>query len=186
VTSVANRTSPVARGKWVLENLLGTPPPLPPPNVPPLDTDAAAKQPASVRERMEEHRKNPVCASCHKIMDPIGFSLENFDLIGQYRVKDGDTVIDPSGQLVDGTKLDGPASLRNALLGRSDVFVRTMTEKLLAYGTGRALKYYDMPVVRAIDRDAARNDNKFSSLIVGIVKSDPFQMKTKQQQETKQ
>jgi hypothetical protein len=181
VTSVANRTSPVARGKWVLENLLGTPPPLPPPNVPPLDTDAAAKQPASVRERMEVHRNNPVCASCHKIMDPIGFSLENFDLIGQYRTKDGDTVIDPSGQLVDGTKLDGPASLRNALLSRSDVFVRTMTEKLLAYGTGRALKYYDMPVVRAIDRDAARNDNKFSSLIVGIVKSDPFQLKVKQE-----
>jgi len=182
VTSVANRTSPVARGKWVLENLLGTPPPLPPPNVPPLDTDASAKQPASVRERMEQHRGNPVCASCHKIMDPIGFSLENFDLIGQYRTKDGDATIDPSGQLVDGTKLDGPASLRKALLSRSDVFVRTMTEKLLAYGTGRALKYYDMPVVRAIDRDAARNDNKFSSLIVGIVKSDPFQMKLKQQE----
>jgi hypothetical protein len=186
VTSVANRTSPVARGKWVLENLLGTPPPLPPPNVPPLDTDASAKQPASVRERMEQHRGNPVCASCHKIMDPIGFSLENFDLIGQYRTKDGDAVIDPSGQLVDGTKLDGPASLRNALLSRSDVFVRTMTEKLLAYGTGRALKYYDMPVVRGIDHDAARNDNKFSSLIVGIVKSDPFQLKVKQQQEIKQ
>jgi hypothetical protein len=186
VTSVANRTSPVARGKWVLENLLGTPPPLPPPNVPPLDTDASAKQPASVRERMEQHRGNPVCASCHKIMDPIGFSLENFDLIGQYRTKDGDAVIDPSGQLVDGTKLDGPASLRNALLSRSDVFVRTMTEKLLAYGTGRALKYYDMPVVRSIDRNAAHNDNKFSSLIVGIVKSDPFQEKVKQQQEIKQ
>jgi cytochrome c551/c552 len=186
VTSVANRTSPVARGKWVLENLLGTPPPLPPPNVPPLDTDASAKQPASVRERMEMHRANPVCASCHKIMDPIGFSLENFDLIGQYRTKDGDAVIDPSGQLVDGTKLDGPASLRNALLSRSDVFVRTMTEKLLAYGTGRALKYYDMPVVRSIGRDAARNDNKFSSLIVGIVRSDPFQLKVKQQQEIKQ
>jgi cytochrome c551/c552 len=186
VTSVANRTSPVARGKWVLENLLGTPPPLPPPNVPPLDTDASAKQPASVRERMEQHRGNPVCASCHKIMDPIGFSLENFDLIGQYRTKDGDAVIDPSGQLVDGTKLDGPASLRNALLSRSDVFVRTMTEKLLAYGTGRPLKYYDMPVVRSIARDAAHNDNKFSSLIVGIVKSDPFQMKVKQQQEIKQ
>ncbi len=189
VTSVANRTSPVARGKWVLENLLGTPPPLPPPNVPPLDTDASAKQPASVRERMEQHRGNPVCASCHKIMDPIGFSLENFDLIGQYRTKDGDALIDPSGQLVDGTKLDGPASLRNALLSRSDIFVRTMTEKLLAYGTGRALKYYDMPVVRAIDREAARGTpgetNRFSSLIVGIVKSDPFQMKLKQQ-ETKQ
>jgi cytochrome c551/c552 len=186
VTSVVNRTSPVARGKWVLENLLGTPPPLPPPNVPPLDTDASAKQPASVRERMEQHRGNPVCASCHKIMDPIGFSLENFDLIGQYRTKDGDAVIDPSGELVDGTKLDGPASLRNALLSRSDVFVRTMTEKLLAYGTGRALKYYDMPVVRAIDHAAARgtlgDTNRFSSLIVGIVKSDPFQMKLKQQE----
>ena len=143
------------------------------------------KQPASVRERMEEHRKNPVCASCHKIMDPIGFSLENFDLIGQYRASDGDARSTPSGQLVDGTKLDGPASLRKALLSRSDVFVRTMTEKLLTYGTGRALKYYDMPVVRAIARDAAQNDNKFSSLIVGIVKSDPFQMRVKQQ-ETKQ
>jgi cytochrome c551/c552 len=182
VTSVANRTSPVARGKWVLENLLGTPPPLPPPNVPPLDTDASAKQPTSVRQRMEQHRGNPVCASCHKIMDPIGFSLENFDLIGKYRTKDGDDSIDTLGQLVDGTKLDGPASLRNALLSRSDVFVRTLTEKLLAYGTGRALKYYDMPVVRAIAQDAARNDNRFSSLIVGIVKSDPFQMKIKQQE----
>ncbi len=182
VTSVSNRTSPVARGKWVLENLLGTPPPLPPPNVPPLDTDASAKQPTTVRQRMEQHRGNPVCASCHKIMDPIGFSLENFDLIGQYRTKDGDAPIDVSGQLVDGTKLDGPASLRNALLSRSDVFVSTMTEKLLAYGTGRALKYYDMPVVRTIARDAARNDNRFSSLIVGVVKSDPFQMKVKQQE----
>lgn len=186
VTSVSNRTSPVARGKWVLENLLGTPPPLPPPNVPPLDTDASAKQPTSVRQRMEQHRNNPVCASCHKIMDPIGFSLENFDLIGQYRTKDGDTPIDVSGQLVDGTKLDGPASLRNALLGRSDVFVRTMTEKLLAYGTGRALRYYDMPVVRSITRDAARNDNRFSALIVGVVNSEPFQMKVKQQEKGQQ
>jgi hypothetical protein len=139
-------------------------------------------KPLSVLERMEQHRKDPNCAGCHQMMDPIGFSLENFDLIGQYRLKDGDTVIDPSGQLVDGTKLDGPASLRNALLSRSDVFVRTMTEKLLAYGTGRALKYYDMPVVRAIDRDAALNNNKFSSLIVGIVRSDPFQNKVKQQE----
>jgi cytochrome c551/c552 len=181
VTSVANRTSPVARGKWVLENLLGTPAPLPPPNVPPLDTDASAQQSASVRQRMEQHRKNPVCAACHKIMDPIGFSLENFDLIGRYRASEGGIPIDASGQLVDGTKLDGPASLRLALLSRSDVFVRTMTEKLLTYGTGRALKYYDMPVVRSIDREAARNDNRFSSLIVGIVKSDPFQMRVKQE-----
>jgi hypothetical protein len=181
VTSVANRTSPVARGKWVLENLLGTPAPLPPPNVPPLDTDGSAQQAASVRQRMEEHRKNPVCASCHKIMDPIGFSLENFDLIGRYRASDAGIPIDASGQLVDGTKLNGAASLRLALLSRSGVFVQTMTEKLLTYGTGRALKYYDMPVVRSIDRDAARNDNKFSSLIVGIVKSDPFQMRVKQE-----
>ena len=182
VTSVANRTSPVARGKWILENLLGTTAPLPPPNVPPLDTDASAQQSASVRQRMEEHRKNPVCAACHKIMDPIGFSLENFDLIGRYRASDGGIPIDASGQLVDGTKLDGPASLRRALLSRSGVFVQTMTEKLLTYGAGRALRYYDMPVVRSIAREAARNDNKFSSLILGIVKSDPFQMRVKQQE----
>jgi hypothetical protein len=182
VTSVANRTSPVARGKWILENLLGTTAPLPPPNVPPLDTDASAQQSASVRQRMEEHRKNPVCAACHKIMDPIGFSLENFDLIGRYRESDGGIPIDASGQLVDGTKLDGPASLRRALLSRSSVFVQTMTEKLLTYGAGRALRYYDMPVVRSIAREAARNDNKFSSLIVCIVKSDPFQMRVKQQE----
>jgi hypothetical protein len=112
-------------------------------------------------------------------MDPIGFSLENFDLIGTWRSTEGGIKIDASGQLVDGTKLDGPASLRQALLSRSDVFVQTMTEKLLTYGTGRALKYYDMPVVRSITRDAARNDNRFSSLILGIVKSDPFQMRLK-------
>jgi hypothetical protein len=179
VTSVANRTSPVSRGKWVLENLLGTPAPLPPPNVPPLPESEGAQQPASIRQKMEEHRQNPVCAACHKIMDPIGFSLENFDLIGKYRTTDGGVKIDASGQLVDGTKLDGPASLRQALLSRSDVFVRTMTEKLMTYGTGRALKYYDMPVVRSITRDAAKNDNRFSSLILGIVKSDPFQMRVK-------
>jgi len=179
VTSVANRTSPVSRGKWVLENLLGTPAPLPPPNVPPLKENEGAQQPTSVRQRMEEHRANPVCAACHKIMDPIGFSLENFDLIGKWRSAEGAAKIDASGELVDGTKLDGPASLRQALLSRSDVFVQTMTEKLLTYGTGRALKYYDMPVVRSITRDAAKNDNRFSSLILGIVKSDPFQMRVK-------
>ena len=156
VTSVANRTSPVARGKWILENLLGTPAPLPPPNVPPLKENEGAQQPTSVRQRMEQHRNNPVCAACHKIMDPIGFSLENFDLIGTWRNTEGGAPIDASGQLVDGTKLDGPASLRKALLSRSDVFVRTMTEKLLTYGIGRALKYYDMPVVRSIAHDAAQ------------------------------
>jgi hypothetical protein len=179
VTSVANRTSPVARGKWVLENLLGTPAPLPPPNVPPLKENEGVQQPTSVRQRMEEHRNNPACAACHKIMDPIGFSLETFDLIGTSRTTDGNARIDATGELVDGTKLDGPASLRRALLSRSDVFVRTMTEKLLTYGTGRALKYYDMPVVRSIAREASRNDNHFSSLILGIVKSDPFQMRVK-------
>jgi cytochrome c551/c552 len=180
VTSVANRTSPVARGKWILENLLGTAPPLPPPNVPPLKESDSGQQPTSLRQKMEEHRQNPVCAACHKIMDPIGFSLENFDLIGRWRSTEGSSKIDASGQLVDGTKLDGPASLRQALLSRSDVFVQTMTEKLLIYATGRALRYYDMPVVRAVARDASRNDNRFSSLILGIVKSDPFQMRAKQ------
>ena len=179
VTSVATRTSPVARGKWILENLLGTAPPLPPPNVPPLKESAGQTQPVSVRQRMEEHRTNPVCAACHKIMDPIGFSLENYDLVGKWRTTDGGVAIDASSQLVDGTKLDGPASLRQALLSRSDVFVQTLTEKLLTYGVGRALKYYDMPAVRAITREAAQHHNRFSSLILGIVKSPPFQMRAK-------
>ncbi len=179
VTSVANRTSPVARGKWILENILGSPAPLPPPNVPPLKENEGAPLPTSLRARMEEHRKNPTCAACHKIMDPIGFSLDNFDLIGTWRSSELGAQIDATGQLVDGTKLDGPASLRNALLNRSDVFVRTATEKLLTYATGRALRYYDMPVVRSIDREAATNDNRFSALVTGIVKSDPFQMRVK-------
>ena len=180
VTSVASRTSPVSRGKWVLENLLGTAPPLPPPNVPALPEDEKAQVASSLRDKMEQHRKNPLCASCHKIMDPIGFSLENFDLIGKWRTMDGGKAIDATSQLVDGTPLNGPASLRQAILSRSDVFVRTLTEKLMTYAVGRGLKYYDMPAVRAIDREAARNNNKYSSLIVGIVKSDPFQMKVKQ------
>jgi hypothetical protein len=179
VTSVATRTSPVERGKWILENLLGTPPPLPPPNVPPLKGNEGAALPTSLRQRMEQHRQNPVCAACHKIMDPIGFSLENFDLVGRWRTTDDGTKIDATGQLVDGTKLDGPASLRQALLSRSNVFVQTMIEKLLIFGTGRALTYHDMPVVREIAREAARNNNRFSSLILGIVKSEPFQMREK-------
>ena len=177
VTSVATRTSPVARGKWILENLLGTPPPLPPPNVPPLKENDGAAQPTSLRQRMEQHRNNPVCAACHKIMDPIGFSLDNFDFIGRWRTSDDGSPIDATSQLVDGTRLDGPASLRRALLSRSDVFVRTMIEKLLLYATGRALTYHDMPVVRAIARQSAENNNRLSSLILGIVKSEPFQMR---------
>jgi hypothetical protein len=182
VTSVANRTSPVQRGKWILENLMGAAPPLPPPNVPPLkENDGGGKQPTSVRERLVEHRQNPVCAACHKIMDPIGFSLENFDLIGKWRTTDGGAPIDASGEMVDGAKLDGPASLRQALLSRSDLFISTLTEKLLTYGLGRGLKYYDMPAVRSITRQAAKNDNRFSSLVLGIVKSTAFQMRVKSQ-----
>ncbi len=177
VTSVANRTSPVSRGKWVLENLMGVPPPLPPPNVPAIDESPEAAKASSLRQKMEIHRGNPTCASCHRIMDPIGFTLENFDLVGRWRTRDGNTPIDATSQLFDGTPLDGPVSLRKALLARSDVFVRTATEKLMTYGTGRALKYYDMPVVRQVVRDAAKNDYRFSSLVLGIVKSDPFQMK---------
>jgi hypothetical protein len=128
---------------------------------------------------MEEHRKNPVCAACHKIMDPIGFSLENFDLIGRWRATEGGGPIDSTSQLVDGTKLQGPASLRQALLDRSDVFVQTMTAKLLTYATGRALSYHDMPVVRGITADASHNANRFSAIIVGVVNSDPFQMRAK-------
>ena len=184
VTSVATRTSPVARGKWVLENILGSPAPLPPPNVPALPEDASSAKVVSVRERMEAHRKNPVCASCHKIMDPIGFSLENFDLTGKWRTTDGGLPVDASSQLVDGTKLSGPASLRQALISRSDVFVSTLTEKLMTYAVGRGLKYYDMPSVRAITRDAARNDNHFSSIVLGIVSSKPFQMKMKPVEKT--
>jgi mono/diheme cytochrome c family protein len=179
VTSVANRTSPVARGKWVLENLMGVPPPLPPPNVPAIDESPEAAKASSLRQKMEIHRGNPACAACHRIMDPIGFTLENFDLVGRWRTRDGNAPIDATSQLFDGTPLDGPVSLRKALLARSDVFVRTATEKLMTYGTGRALKYYDMPVVRQVVRDAATNDYRFSSLVLGIVKSDPFQMKMK-------
>jgi hypothetical protein len=179
VTSVANRTSPVARGKWVLENILGTSAPLPPPNVPALPENPTATKVTSVRERMEAHRNNPVCAACHKIMDPIGFSLENFDLVGSWRTSEAGIPIDTSSQLVDGTKLSGPASLREALLSRSDVFVSTLTEKLLTYSVGRGLKYYDMPVVRSITRDAGHNDSRFSAIVLGIVKSAPFQMKMK-------
>jgi hypothetical protein len=133
-----------------------------------------------MRERMEEHRSNPSCASCHKIMDPIGFSLENFDLTGKWRDIDQKTPVDASGELVDGTKLNGPATLRQALVSRSDAFVTTATEKLLTYAVGRTVHYYDMPTVRSIVREAARSDYHFSSIVLGIVKSAAFQMKVKE------
>jgi hypothetical protein len=184
VTSVATRTSPVARGKWVLENVLGTSPPLPPPNVPALPEDANSAKIVSVREKMEAHRNNPVCAACHKIMDPIGFSLENFDLTGKWRTTDGGVPIDSSSQMVDGTKLSGPATLREALMSRSDVFVSTLTEKLMTYAVGRGLKYSDMPAVRAVTREAQGRGDRFSAIILGIVKSAPFQMKVKPVEDT--
>ena len=180
VTSAANRTSPVVRGKWVLDNLLGMPPPQPPPGVETnLEKDAAQVKVTSLRQRLELHRANPVCAACHNVMDPIGLTLENFDHVGKWRTIDGKTPINATAQLVDGTKLDGPLSLRRALLERSDVFATVATEKLLTYASGRAVQYQDMPAVRAIIRDAARDEYRFSSLIIGIVKSTPFQMRTK-------
>jgi len=177
VTSNANRSSPVIRGKWILENLLGSPPPAPPPDVPPLEEKPTATA-KSVRERIEQHRANPTCAGCHKIMDPIGLSLENFDAIGRWRSDDEGVKIDASGQLVDGTAIDGAAALRKALLARSDVFVAVMAEKLLMYGAGRETKYTDMPAVRTIMRDAAKGRYRFSDLILGVVKSPAFQMRT--------
>jgi len=176
VTSEANRTSPVKRGKFILEAILGTPPPAPPPNVPPLKENEGA-QAMSVRARLELHRKNPPCAGCHAVMDPLGFSLENFDGVGEWRTKEPGGAVDPSGQLADGTKIDGPVALRNAIMKHPEQFVRTLTEKMLTYGLGRGLEYYDMPTVRGIARDASRNDYKFSSIVLGIVKSTPFQMR---------
>ncbi len=177
VTAYATRTSPVVRGKWILENLLGTPPPPPPPNVPPLSEDKSDAV-LSMRERMVEHRRNPVCASCHAIMDPVGLSLENFDAVGRWRtLTDGFAPIDASGSFPDGTTFDGVSGLKQAILGRSDQFVRTLTGKLLTYALGRAMEYYDAPAIRAIERTAARDDYRFSSLILGIVKSTPFQMR---------
>jgi hypothetical protein len=179
LTSYPNRTSPVLRGKWILENILGTPPPPPPANVPPLNENEEGVKPRSVRELVEEHRKNPACSGCHAVMDPLGFSLENFDGIGEWRMKDHSGPIDASGQLANGTRVEGPVTLRQALLKHPQQFVGTMTEKLLIYALGRGLEHSDMPVVRSIVRDAGRTNYSFSSLIMGIVKSTPFQMKVK-------
>ena len=179
VTSTATRTSPVVRGKWVLENLLGTPAPVPPPGV---ETNLGGEEGAktsSVRERLEAHRASPTCASCHKIMDPMGFALENFDLAGQWREFDGPSRIDSKGQLADGTPVNGPADLRRAVLSRSDTFMTTATEKLMTYALGRPVHEYDMPAVRAIVRRSAANNNRFSSLIMGIIDSDSFQKRVK-------
>jgi cytochrome c551/c552 len=179
VTSAGNRTSPVKRGKWILENLLGAPVPSPPPGVETnLEKSVAhGATPMSLRQRLEQHRANPSCAACHAVMDPIGFSLEPFDLIGKLRDTDDGVPVNAAGTLVDGTALDGPASLRKAILDRREAFVATAAEKLLTYALGRRVEYFDLPAVRAIARDTARDGNRFSALVTGIVKSTPFQMK---------
>ncbi len=177
VTSYANRTSLVLRGKWVLNNILGTPPPPPPPNVPSLQDGKQGGKVLSLRERMELHRAAPACMTCHKLMDPLGFALENFDGVGHWRTYDGDTVIDSSGVMPDGTQFAGPAGLREALRTKEEQFVRTVTEKLLIYAVGRGLEHYDAPVIRKILRETAENDYRWSSLIHGIVKSTAFQMR---------
>ena len=178
VTSYPNRTSVVQRGKWILETLLGTPPPPPPPGIPELKPESPDGRPLTVRQQMEEHRSNTVCASCHARMDPLGFAMENYDGVGKWRDKDAGVNIDPSGKLPDGTQFEGPAGLRQALLtAHRDEFISTMTEKMLTYALGRGVEYYDKPAVRAIAREAARDDNRISALITAIVNSTPFQMR---------
>jgi len=177
VTSFANRTAPTVRGKWIMDNLLGAPPPNPPADVPPLKENGEGAKPLPVRARLEQHRTNPACAACHKMMDPIGLALESFDAVGAWRIHDSGFPIDSSGQLVDGTKVSSPVSLRQALESHSDAFLQTFTERLLTYALGRGVEYYDMPAVRAICREAAGEGNRFSGFILGIVKSTPFQMR---------
>jgi len=184
VTSYPNRTSPVQRGKWILTNILGVPPSPPPPNVPPLEDNAEGTQRRSLRERMELHRKDSVCAGCHKVMDPVGFALENFDAIGQWRARDDGSTIDPSGVLFEGSKVDGPVALRRMLTNRPETFMGVMTEKMLTFALGRGLDTHDMPTVRKIVAQAKTNNFRFSSLVTGIVESTPFQMKIKSSQTT--
>jgi hypothetical protein len=192
-TSEATRTSPVRRGKWVLENLLGAPPPPPPGAVPPLqENQAGSHEVLSMRAQMEQHRANPGCASCHRLMDPIGFSLENFDALGRWRAREpwmltvedekwrpneADAPIDDTGSLPDGTVFNGPAGLKKAILANPDRFVAAVTEKLMIYALGRGVEYYDRASVRKITADAARADRRFSSIVLGIVTSVPFQMR---------
>jgi len=182
VTSYPTRTSVVVRGVWLLQNILATPPPAPPPNVPALNDRGDDGRIKSVRESMEQHRANPVCASCHLRMDPLGFALENFNAIGQWRTTEGsaNTPIDVSATLPDGTRFQGPIELRKLLLSKRDQFAITVIEKLLTYATGRGVEYFDEPTARKIRREAAP-DYRWSSLILGVVKSEPFQMRRTQE-----
>ncbi len=178
LTSVADRTSPVLRGKWIMEVLLGTPPPPPPPNVPDLEETKGVRgaRLLSVRERMEEHRKNPACTSCHRVIDPLGLALENYDPTGAWRIKDNEMPIDATGDLYDGTKMNGPADLRTALMKHQGAILLSFTENLMTYAIGRRVEYHDMPAIRAVVRDAARSGNRMSAFILGVVNSAPFQM----------
>jgi hypothetical protein len=178
ITSYPNRTSPVLRGKWLLENILGTPPPPPPPDVPALSEKGENGERQSVRERLEAHRRNPACASCHAQMDPLGFALEHFDAVGMFRtVDEAFRPIDATGQLPGGGKFQGLDGLRSLLLTRREQFVGTVAERLLAFALGRGLEHYDRPAVRSILREAAATDYRWSSLILAIVRSTPFQMR---------
>jgi hypothetical protein len=181
VTSHAERTSPVVRGKWVLDNILGAPVPPPPPDIPQLKEKVEGEKPKTMREQMAEHRTQPICASCHKVMDPIGLSMENFDVVGAWRSDDDGNAIDASGELGDGTKVDGVVTLRKALMAHPDVFVRTITEKMAIYALGRGLDAHDMPAIRAIIRQSADRGYRFSSIVLGIVRSTPFTMRVAQQ-----
>jgi hypothetical protein len=176
-TSRADRTSPVLRGKWILENLIGSPPPPPPPNVPPLDARPGAK-PRTIRERMASHRA-PGCVSCHQLIDPPGFALEGFDAVGAWRTQEAGAPIDASSRLADGRDVNGVADLRNALAARPEAFVQVLTEKLMTYALGRGLQYYDMPIIRAIVRDSKAKNYSFTSVVLGITESVPFQMRAK-------
>jgi mono/diheme cytochrome c family protein len=178
LTSVADRTSPVLRGKWIMEVLLASPPPAPPPNVPTLDeTKAEAGDKfLTTRERMEQHRANPQCNSCHRVIDPLGLALENFDVTGRWRIRDNGTPVDPTGDLFDGTKMSGPVGLRTALLKHQDMFVLSFTERLMTYALGRRVAYYDMPAIRKIIRDAAKENHRLSAFVMGVVNSRAFQM----------
>jgi hypothetical protein len=178
-TSRADRTSPVLRGKWILENLIGTAPPPPPANVPPLETKPGAK-PRTIRERMASHRA-PGCVSCHQLIDPLGFALEGFDAVGAWRTHEAGAPIDASSRLADGREIHGVGELRAALVARPDAFAQTLTEKLMTYALGRGLQHYDMPVVRSIVRDAKARNYSFDSVLLGIVRSAPFQMRAVQE-----
>jgi hypothetical protein len=180
VTSYATRTSPVIRGKWILANILGTPPPPPPATPPPLKEKTGIESAVSMRERMADHRDNPACSGCHKLMDPIGFSLENYDAVGRWRTAEEGRPIDASGSLPDGSTFAGVNGLQEALLKRPELFAGTFSEKLLTYALGRGVETYDAPAVREVVRHARSNDYRFSSFILGIVNSTPFQLRRSQ------